>query len=76
MKKYFKRPWMAQYWCQNETGEILLINYPRPGKEYNYHYNGDGHIFFKAGDRFDQTGAQTMTREEWLTIRNQQLIET
>jgi hypothetical protein len=74
MKKYFARPWMNQYWCKNETtGEILLINYKEPGKEYKYHYDGDSHIFFTKYDKFNQDNAKEITREEWLKVRNEHL---
>lgn len=73
MKKYFARPWKDQFWCKNPNGDILLINYREPGKAYNYHYNGDAHIFFTARDSFNQDGAQEITRSEWLKIRNEHL---
>ncbi len=64
---------MNQYWCRNATGDILLINYKEPGKEYKYHYDGDSHIFFTKKDSFDQSGAKEITKAEWLKVRNDHL---
>jgi hypothetical protein len=74
MKKYFKRPHLDQYWCTDENGDTLLINYKEPGKVYKYHYDGDGHIFFKKEDSFDRKqNAIPITRHEWLKVRTEHL---
>jgi hypothetical protein len=63
-KGYWKRG-DHQFWHFTDKGACLL-NTAKP----NYHYNGDGHIFFKPTDPMSDSGLVECTKEEFDKAKN------